>query len=347
MAATTQIRADLIINNAKWQAGLEKANKQMKGFGKSMKTVSNGIKGAIAFMGLNLISDGLMNAAKAADEDAASMKVLNKVLVNNWKATEAQTKAIDGFLQATSLQVGIVDDKLRPAFAKIATTIKNPTKAMKVFTLALDVAAGTGKDLNVVSLAMAKFFGGQKSALDKLIPGIKDAGDKIGYMTQKYEGAAIAGAGAFAKINVAVENVTEEIGTVLLPYVQEFAEYLGSKEGRASLQQWIADLKTLITLAIQFLSLLRNVVGVFDFEGRDKATQKALEPTRQASKQFYNTTPTAQQNQILGRTGNMSNAGNVTIVVNAPNVSGPAVVDALRQTARRQGLPLKLLIDRG
>jgi hypothetical protein len=37
----------------------------------------------------------------------------------------------------------------------------------------------------------------------------------------------------------------------------------------------------------------------------------------------------------------------VTIIVNAPNVSGPAVVDALRQTARRQGLPLKLLIDRG
>jgi hypothetical protein len=37
--------------------------------------------------------------------------------------------------------------------------------------------------------------------------------------------------------------------------------------------------------------------------------------------------------------------GNITINVNAPNVSGPAVVDALKQTARRKGVPLKLLLN--
>jgi len=37
--------------------------------------------------------------------------------------------------------------------------------------------------------------------------------------------------------------------------------------------------------------------------------------------------------------------GNITINVNAPNVSGPAVLDALKKTARRKGVPLKLLID--
>jgi hypothetical protein len=37
--------------------------------------------------------------------------------------------------------------------------------------------------------------------------------------------------------------------------------------------------------------------------------------------------------------------GNITINVNAPNVSGPAVLDALKKTARRQGVPLKLLVD--
>jgi hypothetical protein len=37
--------------------------------------------------------------------------------------------------------------------------------------------------------------------------------------------------------------------------------------------------------------------------------------------------------------------GNLTVNVYAPNVSGPAVLDALKKTARRKGVPLKLLID--
>lgn len=346
--ATTQIKAELIVNNAKWQAGLEKANRQMKGFGKSMKTVSNGIKGAIAFMGLNAIGDGLLSAAKAADEDAKSMRVLNKVLANSWKATKEQTEIVDDFIQSTSMQVGIVDDKLRPAFAKIATTIKNPTKAMKVFEMALDTAAGTGKDLNVVSLAMAKFFGGQTSALDKLVPGIKNADDKMKFLRANFAGAAKEGAGAFDKIQVAIENVQEQIGEALLPKFQELAEWMGSAEGKEAMDQWASDLQTLIKLASEFLGLVRDVAGIFDFKTRDYNTGIQGSQQRQRALDAANRPVTmAQQNATLGRTGNMSNVGSQSVVVNvyAPNVSGPAVLDALKKTARRKGVPLKLLVD--
>jgi hypothetical protein len=120
-----------------------------------------------------------------------------------------------------------------------------------------------------------------------------------------------------------------------------------SPEGQDTFKQWMTDLQALIKRAADFLGLVGDIANFLNFEKRDAATRKALEPSRQASKEFYNITPEQAQAATLGRTGNMSNVGQVNITVNAPYVSGPAVVDALRQTARRQGLPLKLLIDRG
>jgi hypothetical protein len=337
---TFDLRAQLLVDMGNWQRGLEKASRQTKSFGKSVKTIANGVKGAIAFMGINVIGDALTDAAKAADEDAKSQRVLNKVLENSWKATKEQTQAVDDFIQKTSVQVGILDDQLRPAFAKIATTTKNPTKAMERFQIALDVAAGTGKDLNVVSQAMAKFFGGQKTALDKLVPGIKDAGDKIGYMTEKYNGAAEAGAGAFDKINVAIENAKEAIGAKLLPKIEEFAKWLGSDEGQKAMEQWIADLKNLIELASQFLGVVTTITDIF----KGKFTKETPGKTPKAPTQFQNLSA-ATKNEVLGRTGNMSNVVNNYFKVDAPNVSGDAVLTAIKGEARRKGVALSKLLS--
>jgi hypothetical protein len=343
---TLQIKAEVLLNNSNWERTLNKTQKQMQGFGKSMKTIANGVKGAIAFMGINAIGDALSDAAKAADEDAASIRVLNKVLENSWKATDEQTRAVDQFIQQTSLQVGILDDELRPAFAKIATTTKNPTKAMERFQVALDVAAGTGKDLNTVSQAMAKFFGGQKSALDKLIPGIKDAGDKIEFMKSKYEGAAEAGAGSFDKINVAVENAKEAIGTALLPQIEQFVKWLGSDKGQKAMDQWISDLKMLIGLASDFLGLVRNVAGIFDQSQKDQAISKAAK-----SKNGLNylgggqaTGPNAYTN---AESLNRSSSGNMfapTTINIYGTVSGNDVVKALKNIAGQKGMTLGRLL---
>jgi hypothetical protein len=307
-----------------------------------MKTISRGIQAGLAAVGINAIGDALMDAAKAADADAKSQRVLNKVLENSWKATDEQTRAVDAFIQQTSLQVGILDDELRPAFAKIATTTKNPTKAMERFRIAVDVAAGTGKDLNVVSQAMAKYFGGQTTALDKLVPGIKNAGDKVAFLTEKYKGAAVAGAGAFDRINVAVENAKESIGTKLLPYIEKFVTYLGSKEGQKAMDQWISDLKTLIELAANFLGLLRNITGAFPQADKNKALTSAAGATNGLNylgggqtKMF--TTPTAMS-------GNMSSTPNMTLQVNVDPITGTKVTKLLKTTAQTRGIPLRQLL---
>lgn len=339
------ITANLFADLSNWDKNLKKAGSQANSFGKSMKTVANGVKGAFAFMGINAVGDALMDAAKAADSDAKSIRLLNKVLENSWKATDEQTRAVDDFIQKTSLQVGKLDDELRPAFAKIATTTKNPTKAMDRFRIALDTAAGTGKDLNTVSQAMAKFFGGNKTALDKLIPGIKDADDKMGFLSKKFDGAAEAGAGSFDKINVAVENAKEAIGTALLPQIEQFVKWLGSDKGQKAMDQWIADLKMLIGLASDFLGLVRNVAGIFDQSQKDQALTKAAK-----SKNGLNylgggqaTGPNAYTN---AQSLNASSTGNMfapTIIVNVDPIDGK-ISRMLKKESQSKGIPMSKLL---
>lgn len=338
---TLQIKAEVLLNNSNWERNLKKTSKQMEGFGKSMKTISRGIQAGLAAVGINAIGDALMDSAKAADADAKSIRLLNKVLVNNWKATTEQTKAVDDFIQKTSLQVGILDDELRPAFAKIATTTKNPEKAMARFKIALDTAAGTGKDLNTVSQAMAKYFGGNKTALDKLIPGIKDAGDKMQFLKDKFAGSAEAGAGVFDKINVAVENAKESIGTKLLPEIEKFAKWLGSPEGMKAMDQWISDLKTLIGLASDFLGLVRNVTGIFDQKQKDKALTSAA-----GAKNGLNYLGGGQTQMFTTPTAMSTSAGtpNITLQVNVDPITGTKVTKLLKTTAQTRGIPLAQLL---
>ena len=337
--ATTQIKAELIVNNAKWQAGLAKANKQMTGFGKSVKNISRSINAAFAFIGVAAIGEALIDMAKAADEDAASMRVLNKVLVNSWKATDEQTRAVDDFIQRTSVQVGILDDKLRPAFAKIATTIKNPTKAMKVFSLAIDVAAGTGKELNTVSLAMAKFFGGQTTALDKLVPGIKNAGDKMGYLTSKYTGAGEAGATAFSKIDVAMENIKEQFGAYLLPYAEKFAEFLQTPEAQAAIDDWVRKFGKLLEITEDIIAGIVYTLSTPQEKARiryEEATKGFRVQNASREKAFGGSIQGAQKQLAASGGGTTINIYGTT--------SGNDAVKALKKEANRLGVTLGQLL---
>lgn len=371
---TFDVRAQLLLDNSNWERKLTQASKQTASFGKSMKTVSNGIKAAwagVALVGINLVGDAIVELTKKAAEDNKSMALLEEQMRRTW-GKKANVQDIEAQIEAMSNATGIVDDKLRPALIRIAAVTRNPAKGMKMLSLATDIAAKSGQDLNLVSRNVAKYLGGNKTALDKLVPGLAKSGDRMAFLTKNYTGfAKIAGDNdPFAKITNTMENFQERLGQSFLPLIQKFSDWLVSEEAQKALGEitkevekfgkwftspegqdafkgWMTDLQALIRLAADFLGLVGDIAALFDFEARDKKTRKALEPSRQASKEFYNTTPLAQQNQILGRTGNMSNAGTVVINVNAPYVSGPAVVDALRQTARRQGLPLKLLIDRG
>jgi hypothetical protein len=193
-----------------------------KGFSGLTKTV-----GALGIgLGLKQLTDGLLDAAKAASMDQKSMQLLNSQLSKNTKATSAQIKNNDNFIQGLSNQVGIVDDELRPAQARLARATGSVEKSQKLLKLSLDASVVSGKPLATVSAAMAKAFTGNTGALTKLFPELKKSKDLFGDLEKTVGGAAEAQASPFDKLNVAMDNLKEKLGVIILPLIVDFIDQM-------------------------------------------------------------------------------------------------------------------------
>ena len=242
------------------------ASKELTMFEKTAKKISGAVSAAfagIAIAGITMLTDALIDMAKAAAEDRKSMALLNATLEKNWKATDQTIAGISEYIDKTSMLVGIVDDDLRPAFAKIARVTKDQTKAQKAFDRVLDISAGTGKDVNLVAQAYSKYLGGNKTALDKLIPGLKDSGDRLGFIDDKYKGlAAVAGKNdPFNLINISLGEFQEKIGTAFLPLIDKLAEWLTSDEATEAMNDFAEGVQEMFS----YFSSPENQKGMQQF----------------------------------------------------------------------------------
>ena len=75
-------------------------------------------------------------------------------------ATDAQIAATEKYIGKISLTTGIADDKLRPAFQKLAVATGDVTKSQDILNLAIDVSRGTGVDLESIVTQLSKAYAG-------------------------------------------------------------------------------------------------------------------------------------------------------------------------------------------
>lgn len=376
---TLPIKAELLVELGNWQRGLAKANKQMTGFGKSMKTISNGVKAAwagVALVGIGQVYDAIVDVTKAAAEDQKSMALLNEQMKRTWKGNDRLNKSIDAQIDAMSNATGIADDKLRPALIRIAAVTKSPTKGMKLLSLSADIAAKSGSDLTLVSKNMAKFLGGNKTALDKLVPGLSSAGNRMAFLTKNYEGfSEIAGQNdPFGRITVTVENFKEKLGQAFLPLANSFADWLAgpeaqkqldmiagkvkdafawlnSPEGKKTIGEWYERTKALVELLVQMVDGLLEFLS--KMPGQKSKGQKAWEEkvatggtgfTEKAdgTQQGFWSAAKAYQFQAAQQNKSTNTVVNQTITVNGV-VSGKDVVVALQNYSKRTGVPVRAI----
>ena len=169
------------------------------------------------------------NAAKAFAADEKAARSLSLALANTGNAFAAIE--VEKFIADLQRATGVLDDQLRPAFRTLLTATGSVKKSQDGLALALDIAAGTGKDLGAVSMALAKAYGGQTTALSRLGAGLSKAtlasGDLdliTSELTNKFSGQALAAAegysGSMARLAVASENAKEIIGKDLLDAMQ-------------------------------------------------------------------------------------------------------------------------------
>jgi hypothetical protein len=235
--------------------------------------------------------------AFAADEKAA--RSLSLALANTGNAFAAIE--VEKFIGDLQRATGVLDDNLRPAFRTLLTATGDVRKSQDGLALALDIAAGTGRDLGAVSLALAKAYGGQTTALSRLGAGLSKATLASGdldlittELTNKFKGQALAAAegyaGSMARLTVASENAKEIIGKDLL----DAMKLISGEEGIGGATTAMEGLATqignviygigLLTSKLNSLPILKDVFGAFgdvaqynpiklfgDFAARDKA----------------------------------------------------------------------------
>lgn len=186
------------------------------------------------------VAAGAYGAVRAAAQDQESQKKLADQLRRTTGATDEQIAAVERFISKQMMLVGVTDDQLRPAMANLVRATGDASFAQQQLSLALDVSAATGKDLETVSLALGKAFTGNMGALTKLgipldqaVVKSKNLNEIINALNGQFGGAAAAAADTFSGrlriLQVSLGEAVEGIGYALLPIAERLVAFLQTK----------------------------------------------------------------------------------------------------------------------
>ena len=240
MADIRTLKLQLLADTAQFSTGLDKAATDTTSFtNKVDKVVANAAKaflGLATAVGTAAFAIGV-SAVKAAIEDEKAQVSLAQTLRNTTKATDQQIAATEDYINATARATGVADDQLRPSLDRLVRSTQDVTKAQKLQQLALDIAAGTGKDLAAVTEALGKAYDGNLGALkrigvplDENIVKTKDFDGAVKALSETFAGQAAAAAETFAgrmsRIKIAVDEAKEQIGFALLPFLEKLAKFV-------------------------------------------------------------------------------------------------------------------------
>jgi hypothetical protein len=235
---TRSLTLKLLADVDNFTKNLKGADNDVKGFGD--KVTDFGKKAGLAFAAAGAAAVAYagklaIDGVKSAIEDAAAQTKLAITLKNVTGATEAQIKATEDYITQTSLAFGVTDDDLRPSLERLSRATGDLQKAQELQTIAIDVAAGSGKSLEAVTNAMAKAAEGNTASLAKLGIGLSSAELKTMSLDQitarladTFEGQAAAKADTFAgqmvRLQIAFDEAKETVGVFILQAITPIVE---------------------------------------------------------------------------------------------------------------------------
>jgi len=238
-ALTLKLLAD--VDN--FNKNLKSADTEVKSFGD--KVGDFGKKAGLAFAAAGAAAVAYagklaIDGVKSAIADAAAQEKLALTLKNVTGATDAQIAATEDYITQTSLAFGVTDDELRPSLERLARATGDVEKAQKLQTVAIDVAAGSGKSLEAVTNAMAKAAEGNTAALGKLGIGLSSA--QLKTMSMEDITAKLAGTfanqastqadtfqGKLTRLQIAFDEGKETVGGFILDAITPFVTLVVNK----------------------------------------------------------------------------------------------------------------------
>jgi hypothetical protein len=228
-----------------------------------------------------------VDAVQAAMSDQKSQALLASTLRNTVGATDEAIASTERYITALQKEVSVADDELRPALATLARATGDVASAQSLLGTALNVSAGTGKDLQTVSLALSKAVNGNLGALTRLgIPldantiKSKNFNKALGVLNDTFKDQADVRAktleGRLKGLQIAYGEILETLGYALLPVVEQFASVISTKV-LPQLEAWINANKdqlaaSLDTILTKLPALIIQVFNLFDYIQRNIKT---------------------------------------------------------------------------
>jgi hypothetical protein len=219
-------------------------------------------------------------AVKAFAEDENAARSLGMTLKNLNLDYLGASSALNLYISNLEKQTGVLDDQLRPAMDRFLRATNSITESQKLLNLALDISAGTGRDLTSVSQGLQKAYLGNNASLGRLGVGLSKAElnsssfleiqDKL---TTLFAGQAISAAdsysGSIAKLTVASNNAKEIIGKDLVDAMQLLSGDEGIGGATTAMENFATEIGNviygigLLGAKLNSLPILKDIFGAF------------------------------------------------------------------------------------
>jgi len=201
---------------------LKKGQKELSAFDKQAQKLGKTFNRVFAATAITSFSRRAINAFAADEKAAKSLAVQLENTGNAFRVSE-----VEDYIASLQNLYGILDDQLRPAFQTLLNATGSVTLSQQALQTAINVSAGTGKDLASVVAAIAKGATGTTTSLQRLGTGLDKATIASGDMNKimaaldkKFAGQAQARlstyAGKIDLLKVSAANATEIIGKGLV-----------------------------------------------------------------------------------------------------------------------------------
>jgi len=205
---------------------LKKGQKELSAFDKQAQQLGRTFSRVFAATAIVAFSKKAINAFAADEKSAKSLAVQLENTGNAFRVNE-----VEAYIAGLQNLYGVLDDQLRPAFQTLLNATGSVTLSQKALETALNVSAGTGKDLESVVAAIAKGASGTTTSLSRLGTGLDKATIASGDMNvimaaldKKFAGQAQARlttyAGKMDLLRTKSADATEVIGKGLIDAIQ-------------------------------------------------------------------------------------------------------------------------------
>jgi hypothetical protein len=258
--------ARFIISGLWKDKAIKDATKSIKGLEKTTSMFAAKTKAAYLAAGAaagyyakRALKESIQNAL--ADEKA--QRSLALTLKNVAGATDNAVFSAEAQITSMGKIYGIADDNLRPSLARLARSTQDVATAQSALSLAMDISAATGKDIESISAALGKAYDGNTASLGRLGLGVdstvlksKDMDKILTVLRKNFKGFAAqeanTAAGGFRKLKTAADEAQEIIGVALIDAINSLITKQGGIDKLAAsfekVAQSIADIIRSVTI---------------------------------------------------------------------------------------------------